>query len=132
MESGSITMAVWYNIAAMRHLGEPGSPPQNSRKVCEAAGTPRHFTRQSFTKLCHAGLLTAEVGLRDGFTLAKCRCNISLADVVAAIDGPPAMSLDETLQLLTPASVRRLKSLAKGHASNMKRRLAAVRLSDLA
>ena len=62
-------MASWYAIAAMRHLGEPGSPPLGSRIVSQAAGVPFQFTRQMLQKLCRVGLVTAVRGADGGYTL---------------------------------------------------------------
>ena len=117
-------MATWYCIAALRHLGEPGSIPMSSSTACRAAGVPHNFTRNALLQLMCARVVTSTGGKSGGYVLARRRCDISLAEVVEAIDGPLASPPDEALEFLTPSSGRLLNSVAAGCAADAKRRLA--------
>ncbi len=57
------------------------------------AGTtlPRDFLAKVFQKLVHGGVLRSVKGRGGGFNLAKPANEISLMDIVRAVDGPEAL-----------------------------------------
>lgn len=57
------------------------------RDLAELQGVPHEFLAKLFTKLAKAGLLTASEGARGGFALAKSPAEITVLEVVEAIDG---------------------------------------------
>src|SRR3954469_10303611 len=58
------------------------------------AGTelPRDFLAKVFQKLVKAGILTSSKGRGGGFGLARAAHDITLSDIVDAIEGPAAMN----------------------------------------
>lgn len=57
------------------------------RSLAELQGVPGEFLAKLFTKLAKAQLVTATEGIKGGFRLARPACQISVHDVVVAIDG---------------------------------------------
>src|SRR4051812_1435097 len=51
-------------------------------------GLPRDFVAKIFQKLVHAGILRSAKGRGGGFALAKRQHEITLLDIVQAIEGP--------------------------------------------
>ncbi|MBB5191470.1 Rrf2 family protein [Silvimonas terrae] len=61
------------------------------RDLAELQGVPLEYLAKVFTKLARAGLVAATEGVRGGFRLARAPEQISVLDIVAAIDGPKAI-----------------------------------------
>ncbi len=61
------------------------------RDLAELQGVPLEYLAKVFTKLARAGLVVATEGVRGGFRLARAPGEISVLDIVAAIDGPKAI-----------------------------------------
>ena len=55
-------------------------------------GVPLPTAQKLMGKLAAAGLLTSVRGVGGGFTLARAIADISLADIVEAVEGPIAMT----------------------------------------
>jgi Rrf2 family iron-sulfur cluster assembly transcriptional regulator len=72
---------------ALRGTGDPNQPVMLDALV---AGTdlPRDFLAKIFQKLVRAGILTSAKGRGGGFALAKPDHEITLSDIVEAIEGP--------------------------------------------
>ena len=51
-------------------------------------GLPRDFVAKIFQKLVHAGILRSAKGRGGGFALARAQHEITLMDIVEAIEGP--------------------------------------------
>ncbi|MHB8572941.1 MAG: RrF2 family transcriptional regulator [Candidatus Dormibacteria bacterium] len=78
-----------YAIRAMLELAstEVGTPLQ-SRLVASHQGIPEGFLEQIMLDLRRANLVDSVRGSRGGYLLSRPARNISLAEVVQAIDGP--------------------------------------------
>ena len=70
-------------------LGE--SREASVRDLAELQGVPQDYLAKIFTKLAKAGLVTATEGVRGGFKLARHSQDISMLDIVLAIDGRKSM-----------------------------------------
>lgn len=66
---------------------EDGGPPASARDLAELQQVPPEFMSKLFTKLQKAGIVVAKEGVGGGFTLARPSLDISVLDVVEAIDG---------------------------------------------
>ncbi len=60
--------------------------------ICEQAALPRHFLAKIFQDLVRRGLLVSAKGRGGGFALARPADQITLYEVVEAIDGVGALS----------------------------------------
>ena len=58
------------------------------RDLAELQGVPQEYLAKVFTKLAKARLVVATEGVRGGFKLARPADEISVLDIVTAIDGP--------------------------------------------
>lgn len=61
--------------------------------LAEETGVPLPTTQKLMGQLAGAGLLTSARGASGGFALARPPSEISLADVVEAVEGPIAMTV---------------------------------------
>lgn len=84
-----ITRQADYAVRAMIYLAELG--PQNrasTSQIAQEKKIPPSFLAKIVSQLSVAGLLQTSRGARGGVSLAKDPGQISLLDVVEAIDGP--------------------------------------------
>lgn len=80
-----------YALRAMAELAaaEPGVPVKGER-LAAAQGIPQKFLEAILTELRHDGLVASQRGAEGGYRLAKPAEEISLADVIRAVEGPLA------------------------------------------
>jgi FeS assembly SUF system regulator len=81
--------AVVMMTAAARR--EPGCR-LSAAELAGETGVPVPTAQKLMGKLAAAGLLTSVRGIGGGFTLARGIADISLADIVEAVEGPIAMT----------------------------------------
>jgi len=79
---------VMMTAAARREAGARLSAAELSGET----GVPLPTAQKLMGKLAAAGLLTSVRGFGGGFTLARSITDISLADIVEAVEGPIAMT----------------------------------------
>jgi Rrf2 family protein len=78
-----------YALMAMKHLallGDRGS--SSAREVAEQYDIPIELMAKVLQRLVRRGLLASQQGTRGGYQLARSPLQISVADVIQAIDGP--------------------------------------------
>lgn len=83
-----------YGIRAMAYLA--GRAPGEVCSLHEVGGEqsiPESFLAKIFQNLARAGLVISRRGARGGFVLARPAEDISIADVLEAIDGPVALNI---------------------------------------
>jgi len=80
---------VEYGIHCLLYLtDEKGDSREVSvRSLAELQGVPQELLAKVFTKLAKAGLVAATEGVRGGFRLARPADEITVLDIVRAIDG---------------------------------------------
>jgi Rrf2 family protein len=86
---GHISVGVEYGLHCLLYL-TPGFNERGEasvRDLAELQGVPNEFLAKMFTKLAKAGLLVASEGARGGYALGRPASEISVLDVVDAIDG---------------------------------------------
>lgn len=84
-----ITKAADYGLRAMYRLGQ--TPKETSALIGDIAiemNIPAQFLHKVMPRLVKAGLVRSRRGARGGYKLAKDPMDISLLDIVQAIDGP--------------------------------------------
>jgi Rrf2 family protein len=88
-----------YALIAMKHLalrGDVGS--SSAREIAEMYAIPIELMAKVLQRLVRRGLLLSQQGTRGGYQLARVPAQISVADVIQAIDGPvtvTACSIDD-------------------------------------
>ena len=78
-----------YALIAMKHLallGESGS--SSAREIAEQYDIPIELMAKVLQRLVQRGLLASHQGTRGGYQLSRQPRQITVADVIQAIDGP--------------------------------------------
>jgi Rrf2 family protein len=78
-----------YALMAMKHLalhGDRGS--SSAREIAEQYDIPIELMAKVLQRLVQRGLLASHQGTRGGYQLSRLPMQISVADVIQAIDGP--------------------------------------------
>ncbi len=76
-----------YAVRALGCLARAGGRPQLIRDVAERAGVPRPYLAQIVSRLAGQGIITAKRGCRGGIALSQPADQISLLEVVEAVEG---------------------------------------------
>src|SRR5215212_258237 len=81
-----LTTSVEYGIHCLLWLVESEAPP-SSRDLAELQGISPSFLAKIFPKLEKAGIVAASEGVRGGYRLARPPDEISILEIVDAIEG---------------------------------------------
>lgn len=82
-----ITNSVEYGIHCLLWLVDPASGQPSSRDLAELQGISPSFVAKIFPKLEKAGIVQAAAGVSGGYCLARAPADITVLDVVDAIEG---------------------------------------------
>ena len=91
----SVTSKSRYAVVAMAELARSGSRPVPIAQVAERRGMPVQFLEQLFSTLRRDGLLQSQRGVKGGYTLARPPEDITVLEVVQALDGKVGQEADE-------------------------------------
>jgi len=83
-----ITRQADYAVRAVLYLSRKGEVRTSTSMIAEEQRIPPSFLAKIISQLSIAGLLHTSRGARGGVTLARDAKDISLLEVVEAIDGP--------------------------------------------
>ncbi len=83
----SVTSKSRYAVVAMAELARSGERPVPIAQVAERRGMPVQFLEQLFSTLRRDGLLQSQRGVKGGYTLARAPEEITVLEVVQALDG---------------------------------------------
>lgn len=83
----SVTSKSRYAVVAMAELARSGSDPVPIAQIAERRDMPVQFLEQLFSTLRRAGLLTSQRGVKGGYRLARPAEEITVLEVVQALDG---------------------------------------------
>jgi Rrf2 family protein len=117
-------------LAAVQLSDSPASPPVPCSQLAQLGDMPERFLLQVLRNLVNDGLLKSTRGVDGGYRLAKPLSQITLLDIVEAIDGPIQPELPQIGGLM-PQSQKKLAEALGDIAADAKKRLAAVTLSQL-
>jgi Rrf2 family transcriptional regulator, iron-sulfur cluster assembly transcription factor len=89
-----LTRGADYAVRLMIHFAAVAPPKRMTRDaLAQATGLPESFVAKILQSLTRAGLVTSRRGLDGGFALGVDPRNISLVDIIEAIDGPIALNV---------------------------------------
>ncbi|MEX0620064.1 MAG: Rrf2 family transcriptional regulator [Solirubrobacterales bacterium] len=91
----SITSKSRYAVVAMAELARSGDSPVPVKELAERREIPDQFLEQLFSTLRRAGLLASHRGSKGGYTLARPAGEITVLEVVQALDGKVGQEADE-------------------------------------
>ena len=83
----SVTSKSRYAVVAMAELARSGPAPVPIGTIAERRSMPVQFLEQLFSTLRRNGLLTSHRGVKGGYTLARSAEEITVLEVVQALDG---------------------------------------------
>ena len=122
-----------YAVRAMVELASAGEGPVKADRIAQSQGIPIKFLENIMSELRNAALVRSQRGVEGGYWLARPAAEITLAQVIRAVDGPLAnvrgarpedVSYDGTAEPLRDVWVAVRASL--------RRVLEAVTLADVA
>jgi Rrf2 family protein len=122
-----------YAVRAAVELAASDSPPVKGELISQAQGIPLKFLENILGELRHAGLVRSQRGADGGYWLARPADDITLADVIRAVEGPLA-----SVRGASPEELRfdgRAEPLAKvwvAVRANLRAVLESVTLADIA
>jgi len=80
------------HLASVRGDGAVPRPPQNARELAAEVELPLPVVSKVLKQLARSGILESHRGAKGGFTLTRRPEDLSVAELVAAIDGPVALT----------------------------------------
>src|SRR6516165_7534241 len=122
-----------YACVAMLDLAiSHGNPnPVHLKDIADKHGISQRFLVQILLHLKGAGLVESTRGATGGYLLAKAPNQISLADIVHAIDQPPPPAPSALKGLYATTIVRVLSDVLQEAEDREQRRLAEITLENL-
>lgn len=87
-----------YGIVLLAHLASERSrnpdecAPQNARELAQQVGLPLPVVSKVLKQLARAGILESHRGAKGGFTLTRRPEDLSVVELVTALDGPVALT----------------------------------------
>lgn len=79
-----------YAVRAAVELAAAGEGPTKGEKLAEAQEIPLQFLEHILLELKHSGIVRARRGAKGGYWLARPADEVSVADIVRAVEGPIA------------------------------------------
>jgi Rrf2 family protein len=79
-----------YAVRAAAELAAAEEGPVKGEKLAEAQDIPLQFLEHILLELKHAGIVRARRGAKGGYWLARPAAEVTVADVVRAVEGPIA------------------------------------------
>ena len=79
-----------YAVRAAVELAAAGEGPTKGEAIAQAQAIPLKFLENILSDLRHAGIVRSQRGAEGGYWLARPPGEISVADVIRAVDGPLA------------------------------------------
>lgn len=129
-----ISLKVDYAVRAMTQLAaDTTDEPVKADYVARAQDIPLKFLLGILNDLKRGRLLRSQRGAEGGYALARPADQISIADVIRAIDGPLANVHDTSLSELTyPDPAGSLREVWMAVRTSLRQVLETVTLADLA
>ena len=123
-----------YALRAVLELAAAqGEGPIKGERISQSQDIPLKFLENILLELRHDGLVASQRGAEGGYWLARPPEEITLADVIRAVDGPLANvrgSRPESVEYRGPAV--RLRDVWIAVRANLRAVLESVTLADLA
>jgi Rrf2 family protein len=108
-----------YAVRAAAELAAAGEGPVKGERLAEAQDIPLQFLEHILLELKHADIVRARRGAKGGYWLARPATEVTIADIVRAVEGPIA-----NVQSAPPESIE-----YRGNAQHLQEVWIAVRAS---
>jgi Rrf2 family protein len=118
--------------AALELAAAHGEDPVKGERLAEAQDIPLQFLEHILLELKHARLVRAKRGARGGYWLARAPDEITIADVIRAVEGPLAnIHEDFPEDLHYEGAAERLRDVWVAVRANLRAVLESVTLADV-
>jgi Rrf2 family protein len=128
-----VSAKVDYALRACAELAAAADGPRKGERIAQAQGIPLKFLENILLDLKHAGLVQSQRGAEGGYWLARPPEDVSLAEVIRAVEGPIAnvrgMRSEEVEYEGAAAPLREVWVAVR---ANLRAVLESVTLADLA
>jgi Rrf2 family protein len=123
-----------YAIRAVVELAAAnGEAPVKGERLAAAQGIPLRFLENILVQLRHAGLVESRRGADGGYRLGRPAEEITLADVIRAIDGPlGSVTGDRPEKLAFTGNAERLRDVWVAVRAVLRSVLEATTVADVA
>jgi Rrf2 family protein len=128
-----VSAKVDYAVRAAVELAAGQSPPLKGELISQAQNIPLKFLENILGELRHAGIVRSQRGTEGGYWLARPAKEVSIADIIRAVEGPLASvrgSSPETLSYEGKAAP--LSKVWVAVRANLRAVLEEVTLADIA
>jgi Rrf2 family protein len=128
-----LSRASGYAVCALVYLARKGpGGPVTSEAIARAEGLPERFLLKLLVALVRAGTLSATKGPHGGYRLAKPARDVSLLEIVEAVDGPVRGDVPPVDNDGEAGIDHKLQTACDGAADIVRRNLARVSVAELA
>jgi Rrf2 family protein len=123
-----------YAVRAAAELAAAGDErPVKGEAIASAQGIPQNFLENILADLRHAGLVKSQRGADGGYRLARPAADVSVADVIRAVEGPLAAVRGEAPEDVSYAGAAApLQDVWIAVRANLRAVVEHVSLADLA
>lgn len=126
-----LSRTVWYAVQATLQLAQQeGQAPVPCSRLAAEGKMPERFLLQILRNLVTHGILRSTRGVDGGYALVRPADQISLLEVIEAIEGPYDASLTVT-EGLTEDSQEKLREALNQVTATTRHQLEAIKLSQL-
>jgi Rrf2 family protein len=121
-----------YAVRAAVEMAAAGEEPLKGEKIAEAQDIPLQFLEHILLELKHARLVRARRGARGGYWLAQPPEEITLANLIRAVEGPLANIQDQAPEATKyPGNAEGLTDVWIAVRASLRRVLERVTVADL-
>ena len=122
-----------YAVRAAAELASAGDGPVKAERIAQAQEIPLKFLENIMGDLRNAGLVRSQRGVEGGYWLARPADEISLAQVIRAVDGPLAAVRGRRPEDVEYAgSAERLREVWVAVRASLRNVLETVTVADVA
>ena len=128
-----VSAKVDYAVRAAVELAAAESPPLKGELISQAQEIPLKFLENILGELRHAGIVRSQRGTEGGYWLARPAEEISIADIIRAVEGPLASVRGESAEALNyRGTAAPLSKVWVAVRANLRAVLEDVTLADVA
>jgi Rrf2 family protein len=128
-----VSAKVDYALRATIELAAAGEGPLKGERIAQAQEIPLKFLENILGDLRHAGIVRSQRGVEGGYWLARPAAEITIAEVVRAVEGPIANVRGVGPERVEYAgSAERLREVWIAVRANLRAVLEHVTIDDLA
>jgi Rrf2 family protein len=121
-----------YAVRALAELAAEGGGPVKGERLATAQRIPSKFLENILSELRHAGILFSQRGAEGGYWLARPAGEITVAEIIRAVDGPLANVRGQRPEMIDyEGAAKRLSEVWIAVRASLRAVLEGVTLADL-